>query len=536
MPRADFALIRGRFRAPGLPGATALAASAGRIIAVGSDAQIRDLTGAETIIFDAAGACVIPGLIDAHLHFLPGGLRLRRLDLSGVEGRRSFADMVAAYAAKQPHGAWIEGGGWSNDAWSDSSPPHRDWIDAATGGRPCYLLRMDCHAALVDSAALSAAGITDAGPADPPGGLIDRDPATGRPTGILRDAAMRLVQAAIPLPTESQRDAALLDAQRHAHALGLTTVHNMLDLPDWPAVRRARDAGTLTIRLFNIVHQPPDAVGIEAWRSMQPGDARVWCGACKNYMDGSLGSRTAWMLEPYRDGAPGEAARGLRVDGAAGDALLLDQWLAADRAGLQLCTHAIGDAANRRLLELYEEVARRNGPRDRRCRVEHAQHLDAADVLRFAALGAIASMQPLHKREDGAFAERVLGAQRAAGSYRFRELLNAGAVLAFGSDWPIVSLNPFEGIHTAVTGRTRRAGAVGSEDAWLPHQNLTVGETLAAYTRGAAYACGRERDLGQLRPGFLCDATVLNRDPFDVEPDELAEIHPTATIVNGRIV
>lgn len=527
---ADFALFDGRIRTDRGDDVQALAAHEGRIVAVGTTRDMSDLVGPDTRVLNAEGRRVIPGLIDAHLHFVPGGLRMRRLELSGIGGRAEFVERLALFVRRHPHGAWIQGGGWSNDAWADPSLPHRDWIDAATPRRPVFLWRMDCHAALVNSAALALAGIDRHGPPDPPGGVIDRDAATREPTGILRDTAMQLVLRHVPPPSESEREEAIRAACRHANSLGLTMVHNMLDWQDWPAMQRMRESGGLSLRVYNILHQRPDRAGIERWRAMQPGDDLMRCGACKNYMDGSLGSRTAWMLEPYAEAGGSPAPRGLRIDGAEGDDALLAEFVAADRAGLQLCAHAIGDAANRQLLNLYEAVVRRNGPHDHRLRVEHAQHVDDADIGRFSAIGAIASMQPLHKYEDGGFADRALGTRRGRTSYRFGDLLRSGATLAFGSDWPIVSLNPFEGMHAAVTGCVRGGGT------WLTEQNLTIDQALAAYTVGAAYAAFMEDRLGRILPGYYADVVVLSDDLLAYDADAMGVIRPIATVVSGEVV
>jgi len=527
MSTSDFVIVNARIWSHGDAPAEALAARDGRVIAVGANDDITCLVNSSTNVFDAGGRRVIPGLCDAHLHLVPGGLRMNWLDLAAVQDRGAFVRSVQQYAEGGPAGEWVVGGGWSNDRWPDAALPRREWVDGVTADRPMFLFRVDCHAALANSAALRLAGIDRHGPSDPVGGGIDRDAGTREPTGILRETAMELVRRLVPPPGETQRDAALAAAMRHANEHGITMVHNMLDTADIAAVQRAHRDGRLTLRMYNILHERPMAATIELWRSLQPGDDVLRCGAAKNYCDGSLGSRTAWMLEPYEGEEPD--AHGMRVDGAGADDDLLAELVQADRAGLQLCAHAIGDAANRLMLDLYEAVARRNGRRDRRPRIEHAQHIDARDVARFGQLGVIASMQPIHKLEDGLYAERALGARGAAGSYRFRDLLDGGATPAFGSDWPIVSINPFEGIHAAVTGRIRGGGV------WLPEQNLSVDEALAAYTTGPARACFMETQVGRLAPGFLADAVVLDRDILATGPEEIAKTRVVATIMGGLI-
>jgi hypothetical protein len=526
---ADFALVNARIRTPGIPGdADALAARDGRVIAIGRHRDIAPRVTPRTTVLDAECRRAVPGLTDAHLHFVPGGLRLTQLDLSATTGRDDLADAVRAFARANPDHPWILGGGWSDDRWGDHTPPHRDGIDAVTPHRPAFLYRLDCHAALANSAALRIAGIDDHGPPHPPGGRIGRD-AAGRPTGLLRDAAMKLVTHHIPPPTDAMRRAAIDAACRHANENGLTMVHNMLDAPDGPALEDAARDGRLTVRLYNILHRRPDALAVAMWRLLQPGDDHMRCGGAKNYMDGSLGSRTAWMLHPYAEGGDDASPRGLRVDGAAEDDDLLAEFLAADDAGLQLITHAIGDAAVRELLRLYIKVARMGRHHDRRPRVEHAQHVDPADIARFAIAGAVASMQPMHKFDDAGYVIRALGAERARHSYPFADLLRAGVVLAFGSDWPIATLNPFEGIAAAVTGRTRTG------DVWLPGQNICVRDALRAYTTGPAFACFGESATGHLRPGAFADITILDRDLLTIPPDEIHNTRAWSTIVNGRV-
>jgi predicted amidohydrolase YtcJ len=520
---------------PARPWAEAVATRHGRISAVGTTAEIRALPGGGREV-DAAGGLVTPGFIDAHIHMIAGGFRLGWVELGRANNRAALAAGIQAFAATRPDGEWLLGGDWDHERWGGDWPS-RQWIDAVTSRHPVWVTRIDSHMALANSLALRLAGITRHTP-DVVGGAIVRD-AAGEPTGLLKDNAMALVERVVPPPTRAQEDAALEAAMTHIAAQGVTSVHHMGALPpagSWNELeifRRVHARGGLRTRIYATVPLDtwPRLADLVASRALGGetgrGDAWLRIGALKSFIDGSLGARTAAFHEPYAD-LPAE--RGLFV--AAEDDLR--RWMIdADRAHLQLIVHAIGDRANTVLLDLFSDVVAANGPRDRRLRVEHAQHLRAADLPRFAALDAICSMQPYHAIDDGRWAERAVGPERAARSYAWRSLLDHGARLAFGSDWFVAPPTPLEGIDAAVTRRTLDGRHPAG---WMPAQRIRLEEALRAYTTGAAHAGFQERFTGRISPGLAADLVVLDRDLFRLPADALGTARVAATLVAGEVV
>lgn len=517
------------------PLAEAVAIRGDRIVAVGSRDQIRTL-GTPARVIDAAGGLIAPGFIDSHIHLLAGGFRLTSVQLGDVSSRDEFAKRLHDFAARIPPGTWITGGDWDHERWGGELPS-RAWIDAATPGHPVWVNRRDGHMALANSAALRAAGVTPL-TAGIPGGAIVRD-ADGQPTGLLKDQAMDLVQRIIPDPPPALEDRALDAAMRHVAAHGVTSVHHMGSIPQagsWRELdvfRRAHAAGTLRTRIYC-------AVPLDGWPRLRDsiaarefagsdgrGDAWLKIGAVKGFVDGSLGSRTAAFHEPYDD-VPGE--RGLWFT----DPDDLAAWISgADGAGLQCAIHAIGDRANSLLLDIFESVIGAHGPRDRRFRIEHAQHLRPQDIARVAGAGAIASMQPAHLVEDGPWAARAIGHARVQTTYACRSLIDAGVALAFGSDWFVSPPVPIAGLAAAVTRQTADAP---TGDGWIPAQRIRLDEALHAYTTSAAYASFDEGSKGRLAPGLLADVVVLDRDPFAAPPDWIRDCEVAFTILNGQIV
>lgn len=523
-------LINGRIWTgdPVRPEAEAIAIDGSRIAAVGSTADVEPLAGNAEVI-DLQRQFVTPGFIDAHVHFLQGGFRLTSVRLRDAKTPRELAARIREFAATVPAGTWITGGDWDHTRWGGELP-RRDWIDAVTPGHPVWVSRLDGHMALANSAALNGAGVTR-DVRDVAGGQIVRD-TNGELTGLLKDEAMALVERAIPPPADDMDDRALEAAMRCVNAQGVTTVHNMGTWSDLEVFARARRAGRLTTRLYA-------AVPLNTWdrlrrtveaRTFGPdgrGDEWLRIGGLKGFVDGSLGSHTAAFHEPFTD-APDD--RGLFVNTPED----LYAWISsADRHRLQVIVHAIGDRANATLLDIYERVAGENGTRDRRFRIEHAQHLAPADIARFRPLGVIASMQPYHAIDDGRWAERVIGPERAETTYAFRSLLDAGATLAFGSDWYVAPPTPIEGIYAAVTRRTLDDGR---PDGWVPGQKITVEQALVAYTRGGAYASFDETQKGTIAPGLLADLVVIDRDLRSIPPERIREAKVARTIVGGRIV
>lgn len=506
------------------PWAEAVAWRGERLVAIGTDAEIARRLAPGVVPFDAHGAMAVPGFIDSHVHFVEGGAMLASVQLHDARSKADFVAAVAAYARTVPRGAWILGGRWDHTLWGGELPD-RSWIDAVTPDNPVWVERVDGHMALANGAALRAAGVTR-DTKDVAGGTIARD-ARGEPTGILKDNALGLVDRAVPPMPAELADRALDAATAYAASNGVTSVTSMGTWEDLATYARARARDALRTRVYAVVP-------LVTWERLRDevaahgrGDAWVRTGGLKGYADGSLGAHTASMLAPFSDAQGGT---GLVVTP---EDVLAAQVSGADAAGLQVMIHAIGDRANRTVLGVYERVAREHGARDRRFRMEHAQHLDPADVPRFGAQGVVASMQPYHCIDDGRWAEPILGPARSKTTYAFRALLDTRATLAFGSDWPVAPATPLEGVYAAVTRRTLDGAHPGG---WVPEQKIAVEEALRAYTWGAAYASFEEGEKGTLEPGKLADVTVVDRDLTRAPPESLADAKIVATIVGGRVV
>jgi predicted amidohydrolase YtcJ len=508
------------------PFAEAVATRGDTIVAVGDSGTVARLVGAHTRVLANGPALVVPGFMDGHTHFLSGGYQLSSVDLRSADSPAEFIGRLKAFAAERQPGEWILGGDWDHERWPGSPLPRREWIDSVTPHNPVFVSRLDGHMALANSLALRAAGITRA-TRPIPGGTIVRDPRTGEPTGVLKDDAMDPVYNAIPNPTPAQDDAALARAMTYAASLGVTAVAAVsAPWSEVAAVRRARAAGRLSLRiaLFPALadwHRVADSVAADG-----PGDDWVRLAGVKGFVDGSLGSTTALFFDPYED-EPGTS--GLLVTP---EDSLRSQIGAADSAGLQVAVHAIGDKANALILDIYDSLARAHGPRDRRFRIEHAQHLRPREVERIAAQGVVASMQPYHAIDDGRWAGKRLGA-RVANSYVFRSLLDHHVHLAFGSDWTVAPLDPIVGLYAAVTRRTLDGKNPGG---WLPEQKISLQEALTAYTRGNAYGVFAEATRGMIRPGFRADLVLLDQDLFTIPPQAIEGARVRVTVVGGRVV
>ncbi|NJD10227.1 MAG: amidohydrolase family protein [Gemmatimonadetes bacterium] len=524
---ADLLLVNGVVwtgAADGTPGAVAI--RDGRIILAGSAREARRYRGPRTREIDLAGRLVVPGFIDSHTHFMDGGFQLASVDLRDAATPAEFTRRIAAFARGLPAGRWITGGNWDHELWPGAPLPRREWIDSVAGDHPVSVSRLDGHMAVVNTVALRLAGITAATP-DPPGGTIVRDPATGVPTGVLKDEAMWLVGRHIPAPSAAERDEALQRAQAHALSHGVTMIEDMGSWADLETYRRARSRDSLRVRVYAFVP-------VATWKQLAAfvkehgrGDDRLRWGGVKGFVDGSLGSTTAWFHQPYQD-AP--ETSGLMVTDTAE---LRAQIQAADAAGLQVVVHAIGDRANDWLLDAFADAAAANGDRDRRFRIEHAQHLTAAAIPRFATQQVIASMQPYHAADDGRWAEKRVGPERIRTTYAFRSLLDAHARLAFGSDWTVAPLNPILGLHAAVTRQTIDGA---NPDGWVPEQKIPLDAALRAYTADGAYAAFLEDRLGKLEPGMLADLVVLSRNLLTLEPAAIRTASVDYTIVAGDVV
>lgn len=500
-----------------------IAVKNGRFLHVGkADSWI---VGPGTERIDAKGRVVLPGLIDSHIHLLSGGVELTQLDLNGTRSRAEFLQRIQRWAETTAAGKWIVGNGWSAESWPEKVQPTKEWLDPITGGRPAALYRMDGHSVLVNSEALRLMGITKNGPANPAGGSIDRGP-DGEPTGLLRETAMSLAARVIPQPTKEEVYVGFRAAVAHANRNGITAVSEITSASELGHYRRfGSENPTLRMGLYLTVGDWAQDIGAAKSFAEVPG--WIYARGLKAYMDGSLGSRTAWMLKPFTKPLPDQTSlTGLPRAGATNGNYAKGIRQAAG-AGLQVIVHAIGDRANREVLDLFQ----RNAPnlKSLRFRVEHVQHTSPQDIPRYGRLGVIASMQPFHKADDGRYCEEVIGTARSRSSYAYRDILRTGGRLAFGSDWSVVTLNPFLGIEAAVTGR------ILTGKTWMPHENISVHEALKAYTIDGAYAMKMEREIGQVAKGFRADFLILNESPFGRSPN-WARMAPTAVWVGGKPV
>ena len=518
---------------PAQPVADSIAVWRDRIFAVGTNDEMRQLAGPRTRIVDLHGRRAVPGFYDSHLHLLGGGMQLSQVDLRYAKDEAEFGQKLRAFDQNYPRDRWMLGGDWDHDRTFGGQLPSAELLDRYVPGRPVFLRRYDGHMGVVNGRVLKLANITAKTP-DPKGGVIDRKPDTGEPTGILRDNAMDLIDGLVPPPSDQQIAEGVQKALVEIGRAGITSVQDMEG--SGPATRRkllrhyqelAR-TGRLTARI-DIRWPLADwnalaALGIEAGF----GDDWVRIGGVKGFADGSLGSSTAKMYEPYLNQTAGT---GVFVTPRE----KLGEYIqAADSAGISVAVHAIGDRANGELLDIFAEAQKRNGPRDRRFRIEHAQHLRPQDYQRFKELGVIASMQPYHAIDDGRWAEGRIGPERCASSYAFRSLLDNGAHLAFGSDWAVAPLSPLLGIDAAVNRRTLDGK---HPSGWFPEQSIGVAEAIDAYTLTSAYAAFQENDRGSIVPGKLADFVVLSRDILaPVEKDHLAETQVVMTVVGGKVV
>jgi predicted amidohydrolase YtcJ len=507
------------------PWAQAVAVNGGTITAVGDSGEIATLVGDSTEVLAAAGM-VAPGFMDEHLHFVDGGFQLASVDLRPADSPEDFIARLAAFAKEKPPGEWITGGDWDHERWAGAPLPRRQWIDSVTPKNPVFINRLDGHMALANSAALRLAKI-GRGTRDIPGGVIVRD-RNGEPTGILKDEAMGPVYAAIPAASDAQRDAALRRAMTHAASRGVTTVnHVSVPWPDLGAYLRAKAKGEMTVRAALYFPLGDWDKVADTVAKIGRGDDQVWIGGVKGYVDGSLGSTTALFYEPYADDPSTPGVLTTPEDS-------LRRWIgAADSAGLQVVVHAIGERANGLLLDIYDSVAQAHGARDRRFRIEHAQHLRRGDIERIARTGVVASMQPYHAADDGRWAEKRIGPERIKTTYAFRSLLDRGAHLAFGSDWTVAPMDPILGIHAAVTRRTLDGKNPGG---WIPEEKITVEEALTAYTAGDAYGIFAENRRGRLEPGYQADLVLLDRDLTRIPAETIDQTAVTATVMGGKVV
>jgi len=506
------------------PWADAVAIKENQIIYAGKDYQL--FKGSQTEMIDLGGNLMLPGFIDNHTHFLSGGYNLSSVDLRKAKTREEFISTLKEFCQKTNDDRWVLGGDWDHEAWGGELPL-RNWIDSVTGSHPVFVSRYDGHMALANSKALELAGITR-NTKIPVGGEMKKG-ADDEYTGVLKDEAMGLVYKVIPDPSQKELDEYLQAAVHHAFENGVTQVHDMGGYGGWvdlATYRRNYANKKLDLRIYSFVPLGSWAKLDSFCKKEGKGDDMLRWSGLKGFMDGSLGSTTAWFYQPYLD-AP--RTSGLNVT----DTNDIRRWvLAADSAGLHIAVHAIGDRANDFILNVFEEAEKKKSA-DHRFRVEHAQHLTQQAILRFAELKVIPSMQPYHAIDDGRWAYKRLDDARLKGTYAFRSLLDTKANLTFGSDWSVAPLKPLEGIYAAVTRRTLDDK---NPNGWYPEQKISVEEALKCYTINNAYAGFQENKLGMLKKGMLADFIVLDQNIFEIPPENIRAVKVLMTIVNGKQV
>jgi predicted amidohydrolase YtcJ len=506
------------------PTAQSIAVVGEQIVAVGSNADTKGFIGPKTRVIDARGKLIVPGFNDSHVHFLETGQQLSAVDLRDAKTPQEFVQRIKAFASKLPKGRWILGGKWDHENWTPNTLPTAALIDAVTPDNPVFIDRLDGHMALANNLAMKLAGVNK-DTKEVEGGLIVRD-AGGNPAGVFKDAAMSYINRVIPDPSFEEKLDAAQAATDHAASLGVTSVQDMSAGTDVGVYQELLRRGTLKTRVYGC----SPLSNYQRWQNAGIhyafGDAMLRVGCLKGYADGSLGSTTAWLFEPYQD-AP-------NTSGLASDEIpkIPDYVLAADKSALQIRIHAIGDKANATILDIYEKTAQTDGNRDRRFTIEHAQHLRQADIPRFGKLKVVASMQPFHIIDDGRWAWKRLNEKRLKGTYAFRTLLDSGGVLAFGSDSPVAPLNPLFGVYAAVTRRTLDDR---NPNGWIPEQKISVAETLKAFTWGSAYAEFQENVKGTLEAGKLADFVILSDDIFTIDPVKIRDARVLLTVVNGKV-
>ena len=478
-----------------------------------------------TEIIDCAGKMIIPGFIDNHTHFLSGGYNLASVNLRIAKTKEEFIRILKEYCSQLNDDRWILGGDWDHEAWGGELPD-KSWIDSVTGNHPLFVSRYDGHMAFANSKALQLAGITKQ-TLVPAGGQIVKDK-KGEPSGVLKDEAMNLMTSKIPAPSQKQLDEYLQRAVQHAFENGVTQVHDMNSFGGWidlDTYRRAYQNKKLDLRIYSFV-------ALATWPRLDSfckangkGDDMLRWGGLKGFVDGSLGSTTAWFYKPYLD-AP--TSTGLQVN----DTNSLRSWvLSADSAGLHVAVHAIGDRANDFVLNVFEEAEKKTAGKDHRFRIEHAQHLTQQAIPRFSQLNVIASMQPYHAIDDGRWAFKRLDDARLKGTYAFKSLIDAKAMVTFGSDWTVAPLKPIEGIYAAVTRKTLDDK---NPNGWYREQKLSVEQALRCYTANNAYAGFQEDKLGKIKAGMLADFVVLSDNLFEIAPEKIIDVKVERTVVNGK--
>jgi len=503
------------------PIAEAMAIHSDKIMAIGTNLDIQKLKGEFTQIIDVKSKFVTPGFIDTHVHLLMGGNSLLSVQLRNADTKQEFIQRISSFSQGLEPNQWIVEGNWDHTLW-DGELPSKDWIDEFTDKNPVAIYRMDGHMILANSAALEIAGIDKDTP-DVENGEIVRNE-IGEPTGILKSEAMYLVLNKIPAMTALQKQKAIIKAQQYLISNGVTSIHDVDSLGGFEILKKMNANNELNIRVYS-------ADPLYNWESVSNKEKvnTKWLknGLLKGFVDGSLGSHSAAFKEPYSDKPEDSGILTANIDS-------LKTWISkADNYNLQITVHAIGDKANNTLLNTYENVIRSNGDKDRRFRVEHAQHLDQNDISRFSDLNVIASMQPYHAIDDGRWAEDLIGPERINTTYAFKSLIDANTTLVFGSDWPVAPASPILGMYAAVTRQTLDSKNPGG---WVPEQKISLEQALYAYTKDAAYSSFDENIKGTLEVGKLADFVILSDDLTMIESEEIKEVKVLATYIGGEKV
>jgi hypothetical protein len=516
------------------PWAKAVAVRAGKIIAVGSDEAIAAYRGPSTEVIDAQEHLALPGLVDSHVHMLAGAAQLDHVSLNNARTVADFQKTIREYAAAHPDRKWIQGMGWVYSIFGKSNLPHKKLVDEVVPDRPVYLAAYDGHTSLANSRALQAAGITRK-TANPPSGIIVRDPATGEPTGVLKEAAGQLVAKVIPQPTREEELDRLSRAIRYASSLGLTRLISAgadaerIDLYD-----EIRQRGELTVRfsMARFMNAPvtPDQLRVLEENRKKYGDEWIDAGQAKFLLDGVIEAHTAAMLEPYENDPDNRGQLYFEPEKYKESVIQLD------RLGFPISTHAIGDRAIRLALDAYEAANQASGRTDARNRIEHIEAPSADDIPRFGKLHVIAGMQPLHATPDSNTFESwagSIGPARARHAFPWRSILEGTAQLSFGSDWPVVTLNPWPGLQILLTRETPDGTPAGG---WLPNERLTLEQAIRGYTMGGAIAARREKTEGSIEAGKLADLIIVSQDLFRIAPNQIGKTKVLVTMVGGKVV
>jgi len=531
MIKADLILKNGKIWSGerNKPFVNSLAIWKDRIIHAGDEKDAECFSDKKTEIIDLRGNVALPGFTDCHTHFVLGSLFMKNLDLRNSKSKKAFIDKIREKKKEYSPQQWICGGNWDNQKWDDKSFPSKELLDEFTPDNPVLLYRIDLHTALVNSYLLKRAGITKDTP-DPDGGEIERNPETGEPTGILKEAAVEIAEKIMPSTFLSEAKAAVKEAITMAHRNGVTGIHDISsynDIKVYHQLIRERDL------FFRVFCRTP----ISGWEDLSKigiqagyGNEFLRLGSVKGFIDGALGSNTAYFFEPYIDQPQNYGLLNAMV---IPENKFIEMVKGADNAGLTLSIHAIGDKANHMLLNIYEKLPSGKERRERRHRIEHAQHVIEEDIERFKRLNVIVSAQPYHLADDGMWTEEKIGSRRCRFSYPFRSFLDNDVRLVFGSDWPVTPLEPLKGIFAAVTRETNDGKNPGG---WFPEQKIPLDEALYAYTRNAAYASFEENIKGTLADGKLADVIVLSDDIFSVAPSKIQNIRVIMTVFGGSVV